>query len=47
MLGGLETAPKTNSSDHVFSLRRAVLCKADVTEHVQEHGYVYTASLAC
>ena len=33
---------KTNNSGHVFSLRRVVLCKTDATEHVREHGSVYS-----
>ena len=38
----LETAPKTNNSDHVSSLQRVVLCNADATEHVQERCSVYS-----
>ena len=47
-LVSLETAPKTKNSDHVFSLWRVVLCKADATEHVQEGCSVYSfVSLLC
>ena len=38
----LETAPKTNNSNHVFGLWRVVLCKVDATEHVQERGFVHS-----
>ena len=43
----LQTAPKSNNRNHVFSLGRVVHCTAHSTVHAWEHGYVYRASLAC
>lgn len=39
--------PKTNNSDHVFSLWRVFPCMEDTIMYVQEHSSVYKDSLAC
>lgn len=37
VFGCLEMASKANINDYIFSLKRAVRCMTDPTEHVQQH----------